>query len=263
VSDLLNTSAIKLQGLQTSKAKQTVVVDKPTTRKHPQNVEGKSSRSRVGATQPRGVKGSLRGSLESKDRESTLEERNGDIKDCDNSSGEHSRGFDSAPSGVVVQSDSVLSRATSYSEVRLLDEKGNSQDIGNREIVQQTRLDHQSVVNPKPFKCDKDHENGAQVMDDVLEGLPVVDSLQQPSTSKHLGIKGQCEVDQGLVPQTSSGEVSQESSESQQPKSPEGGTPFLKALDLSEAIHSPPRLPLEPMDEASQMSTGRTPRRKR
>lgn len=278
MSDLLSTSAVKLQGLQGNRTKRTTV-DETITKKHPQNVEGRSTLSHFGAAQSRGVKGPLHGSLEMKDQEHVLEERGVGADDRDNFPSECSHVFDNVPPGVAVQSNTVLSSVASSSEIRLQTQKGNSQDIGNSKCVttdvQKTHSNDQSIVSPKPirydndqsivslkpFRCDNDHKNNVQVLGGVLEGLPVVDSLQQTSTSPHQGMKDQ--VDHGIVPQTSSGENSQDSSESQQPKSLERMTPFLKALNLSETIHSPPHIPLEQTDEVSQMSTGRTPRRKR
>lgn len=123
-------------------------------------------------------------------------------------------------------------------------------------------INSQEVSSPKSSRLQDKKSNSEQVLQVVLSVLPTIGNLQQPPASSEENVKGQDEMGHDVLPPTSSSENSQESAES---------GPSIKTLGFPQAVSPsetekgdrPPGTPVKQLDEASQMSLSRTPRRKR
>lgn len=159
----------------------------------------------------------------------------------------------------------------SESVISVRSEKGNiGNSVGRVVDEKQTNIQalvkSQDVSSPKSSRFQDEKSNSEQVLQVVLSVLPTIgnlqSSLQQPPASSEEKVKGQDAMGHDVLPPTSSSENSQESAESR---------PSIKTLGFPQAVSPPetekgdrpPGTPVKQLDEASQMSLSRTPRRKR
>lgn len=178
---------------------------------------------------------------------------------------------------VIITVDDSTTKSVTYLET----EQSNSRyslriAVDEQHTNTQTQTSSGDACQPKTSDCDDDPSKHIQVLGGILSGLPVIERLQSSSQSSAFSkeeVKGQGVSGQEVFPVTSSEENSQESAET----GPSDKTPerlkmdFQEALNMPETLNMPqtlnaseaPRTPVKVVDECSQMSLGRTPRRKR
>lgn len=180
---------------------------------------------------------------------------------CDNTLCVQPNDCDDGPVNMSVENQ------ISESVISVRPEKGNIGDSVGR-IVDEKQTNIQALINcqnvssPKPSGLQDEKSNSEQILQVVLSVLPTIGNLQPSLQQPPEEVKGQGEMGHDVLPSTSSEENSQESAES---------GPSIKTLGFQQAVSPseterggrPPNTPVKRMDEASQMSVGRTPRRKR